>query len=183
MTKSGKKSGPGRETQQDVSRFLHASAVQIEAATEETRDEIESLTQLVIALAQHASAMNRRLDRLAELNLAPEDLAGIREDIKSLDAAANKTIARLQFADRMHQRLANVQVNLDALAELMGEKPMSRKSWTAFLEQSRRTFTMEHERTLFDSVLGVDAPGESANESLGDNIALFSPRRGEGDVG
>jgi len=183
MTSSGHKLTTDEDAQKNVSRFLRASAVQIEAATSETREEIENLTQLVIALAQHASTMNRRLDRFSELNLAPEDLAGIRGDITSLDAAANKTIARLQFADRMHQRLTNVQTNLDALAVLIGEKTMSPKRWSAFLEESRATFTMEHERSLFDSMVGGRSDDESANDSIGDNIALFEPVRGDGDAG
>ncbi len=164
-----------------VDRFLHASAVQIEAATEETQDEIDGLAQLVLALVDHTSNMSRRLDELASSEIDVGTLAAMRDEIASLDAAANKTIARLQFADRLHQRLSNVKGNLDALAELLGETTLSGKRWNLFLESSRAAFTMESERVLFDQILDTSPESESANESLGDNIALFSPKSGDSD--
>lgn len=176
-------SPPARDEDRNVGRFLHASAVQIEAATEETQGEIDGLAQLVLALAGHASNMSRRLEELAAADVDVGTLSAMREEISSLDAAANKTIARLQFADRLHQRLSNVKGNLDALADLLGESPMSRKRWDNFLEQSRAAFTMESERVLFDQILDTSPTGESANESLGDNIALFAPRTGGSDAG
>lgn len=182
MTNSGKRRRRQQATDQSIGRFLHASAVQIEAATNETQEELEGLTQLLIALAQHASGMNRRLDNFARLNLEPQDMAAIREEIASLDAAAMKTISRLQFADRLHQRLSNVQGNLDALAELMGQPDVSPGRWTQFLQDSRDNFTMEHERELFDRVLQEDLGSPPANDSQTDNIALFDMTRGGKDV-
>ena len=166
----------------EVGRFLHASAVQIEAATEETQGEIDGLAQLVLALVGHAANMSRRLEELAAADIDVGTLAAMRDEISSLDAAANKTIARLQFADRLHQRLSNVKGNLDALADLLGESPLSDTRWSNFLESSRAAFTMESERVLFDQILDTSPASESANESLGDNIALFSPRTGDADA-
>ena len=95
---------------------LEDSARQVQAAAEETQAEIDGLTTLVIALAKHATVLSQRLDEQPESSLPAAQLDALRHEVSSLDAAANKTIARLQFAERLQQRLANVQLNLDALS-------------------------------------------------------------------
>lgn len=95
---------------------LFDSARQVRAAAEETQAEIDGLTSLVISLAKHASILSRRLDEQPEHALPPGQLDAMRREVSSLDAAANKTIARLQFAERLQHRLMNVQLNLDALS-------------------------------------------------------------------
>ena len=95
---------------------LHNCAIQVQAAAEETQAEIDGIAELVIALAGHASALSHRLDRASAANES-DDIARLREDMSALDAVANKTIARLQFADQLQQRLSTVQHNLNSLAD------------------------------------------------------------------
>ena len=96
---------------------LHNCAIQVQAAAEETQAEIDGIAELVIALAGHASALSRRLDKASSGANESDDIARLREDMSALDAVANKTIARLQFADQLQQRLSTVQHNLNSLAD------------------------------------------------------------------
>ena len=96
---------------------LHNCAIQVQAAAEETQAEIDGIAELVIALAGHASALSRRLDEASRDASEAGEIARLREDMSALDAVANKTIARLQFADQLQQRLCNVQHNLNSLAD------------------------------------------------------------------
>ncbi len=94
---------------------LHNCAIQVQAAAEETQAEIDGIAELVVALAGHASKLSRKLDQASSDE--SEDISRLREDMSALDAVANKTIARLQFADQLQQRLSTVQHNLNSLAD------------------------------------------------------------------
>lgn len=101
----------------EAGRQLAESALHVQAAAEETQAEIDGLTKLVVALAKHATALGRRVDAHADADLEADKLVLLREEISALDAAANKTIARLHFAERLQQRLAKVQTNLQTVSD------------------------------------------------------------------
>ncbi|MEM1176142.1 MAG: hypothetical protein AAGI27_15130 [Pseudomonadota bacterium] len=169
---------PDREAQ----RILQASMAQIDAATEETRGEIDGLAELVFALVGHAANLSDRLGELAVTEIDVHTLSAMRDEVSCLDATANKTIGRLQFAERLHQRLSSVQGNLDTLSDTLHESPLSRSSWGRFLDKSRAAFMMDAERVLLD---GTEQPAPfkpSANQPLADNIALFATRRGDSNA-
>lgn len=144
---------------------LHTCAIQVQAAAEETQAEIGGIAELVIALAGHASALSRRLDRASGSARESEEITRLREDMSALDAVANKTIARLQFADQLQQRLSTVQHNLNSLADWF--------SATEFLLQER---------------LPVQKRGSAANHAWredGSNVCYLptAARRDEPDIG
>lgn len=144
---------------------LHNCAIQVQAAAEETQAEIDGIAELVIALAGHASALSRRLERAGSNGTESEEITRLREDMSALDAVANKTIARLQFADQLQQRLSTVQHNLNSLADWF--------SATEFLLQERLS---GHKR------------GPAANHAWredGSNVCYLptATRRADPDVG
>ena len=96
---------------------LHNCAIQVQAAAEETQAEIDGIAELVIALAGHASTLSHRLDKASSGADQSDEISRLREDMSALDAVANKTIARLQFADQLQHRLSTVQHNLNSLAD------------------------------------------------------------------
>ena len=108
---------------------LHTCAIQVQAAAEETQAEIDGIAELVIALAGHASALSHRLERASGSATELAEVRRLRDDMSALDAVANKTIARLQFADQLQERLSTVQHNLNSLADWF--------SATEFLLQER----------------------------------------------
>lgn len=166
-----------RAIDRTISRFLHASAEQIDAASSETQAEIDGLAQLVAALAKHASGMSHRLEHLSKDLLRPEDMQSVREEIASLDAVANKTIARLHFADRLNHRLGRVQDNLDALADFFSAQPgLCRARQQQLFPAPDRPPVTARQRELFDELLPERTHSETP---AADNVTVldFAPRK------
>ena len=143
-------------------------AEQIQAAISEASSDIEALSLSVLDTARHA-------DKLIE----PDRSGPLKEAVRNASQ-------RLQFADRLSQRLSNTAANLAALADYMqaDEQPVSDEGWSAFLDAARARFTMEQERRMFDAIFGtapsaeaVDAKQHAAGEHL-----LFDVEGDEPDV-
>ncbi len=157
-------------------------AEQIQAAISEASSDIEALSLSVLDTARHA-------DKLIEPDRSGpggETSAGQGPDSGPLKEAVRNASQRLQFADRLSQRLSNTAANLAALADFMqaDEQPVSDEGWSAFLDAARARFTMEQERRMFDAIFGtapsveaVDAKQHAAGEHL-----LFDVEGDEPDV-
>ena len=148
---------PGPDQDGTAARLVQLCAEQIRAAVDEASSEIESLSLAVLDTARHA-------DQLAGRELAGDKNAG--DDSQPLKEAALNASSRLQFADRMSQRLSNTASNLAALAQLMQttERPISDEDWSTFLDDARARFTMEHERRMFDAVFETAGPAPPASD-------------------
>lgn len=81
-------------------------------------------------------------------------------------------ITRLQSVDRFMQRLSNIQTNLEQLAPYLRDRgnPNRVHAWSDLVARTRATFTMEHEREIFDSMLGEPRGYESCSN---DGLTLF----------
>ena len=159
-------SAPGRsDPDQDgtAARLVQLCAEQIRAAVDEASSEIESLSLAVLDTARHADRLAGR-GRSAGREPAGDKNAG--DDSQPLKEAALNASSRLQFADRMSQRLSNTASNLAALAQLMQttERPISDEDWSTFLDAARARFTMEHERRMFDAVFETAGPAPPASD-------------------
>lgn len=123
-------------------------ADQVTAAVDEAFHEIDALSRSFLETAQQA---NKLLD-------AVDDLSTGSGKPHPLQSAVQEASIRLQFADRLHQRLSNVSKNLMGFAELIQttELPIESTAWATFLEKMRATFTMEQERQMFDEVIRND---------------------------
>lgn len=108
------------------SEFSALCATQLKYAIEESRQELDGLTEAALS--------------------AP-------------NGASMELITRLQHTDRFMQRLSNVQANLERLACFLGNRDdaQNESAWCDLLQQSRATFTMAHEREIFDGLLGKPA--------------------------
>lgn len=78
-------------------------------------------------------------------------------------------ITRLQSIDRLMQRLSNVQLNLDYLANYLGAGAHETEI-DELMENMRSTFTMPSERELFDQMTGYQS---HASTQLDDEMVLF----------
>ena len=146
-----------------AARLVQLCAEQIRAAVDEASSEIESLSLAVLDTARHADRLAGRV-RPSGAGLAGEKGAG--DESQPLREAALNASSKLQFADRMSQRLANTASNLAALAQLMQttERPISDEDWSTFLDAARARFTMEHERRMFDAVFETAGPAPPASD-------------------
>ena len=152
------------DTDGTAARLVKLCAEQIRAAMDEASSEIASLSLAVLDTARHA-------DRLAERGVSARsgatDDKGPDDESQPLREAALNASSKLQFADRMSQRLSNTASNLAALAQLMQntDSPISEEDWSAFLGAARARFTMEHERRMFDAVFEQAASAQLTDEN------------------
>jgi hypothetical protein len=108
---------------------------QIKVALDEAFAEIDALSGAVLDTARHANAL---LDTVKaqnpDINPANESASG---DGQALQQAVQNAYIRLQFADRLNQRLSNVSTNLTGLAELMqaNELSIAGNKWAEFLNE------------------------------------------------
>ena len=124
-----------------VAKLSGLCAKQIKSSMEEARGEVSDLSQFL--LSAH---------KLAGGNIEAQ---GVQEEILEQMRAA---LAKLQFADRLSQRLLNIANNLDRLESFLSESSSDPQNcdWEGILEEVRHSFSMEEERKLFDEVIGVD---------------------------
>ena len=139
---------------------------QIKAALDEAFAEIDALNGAVLDTARHANALLDAVKaQTLDINPADESAAGAGQ---ALQQAAQDAYMRLQFADRLNQRLSNVSTNLTGLAELMqcNDLSIAGNQWTEFLKQTRRTFTTESERQMFDARFAAAATGLGTERAM-----------------
>lgn len=136
-------------------------------AVEEAFREIDGLSRAVLDSARHADAL------LTSRN-GQDAKAGSAADMGEADSwalqeAVRNASMRLQFADRLEQRLSNVSRNLNGLAKLMQsiDLPITDTQWKTCLETMRSTFTMEQERQMFDVVFATAAPIVDPEPNMG----------------
>lgn len=165
-------------TTRDSVQFIHFCAGQVETAMTEAYQEIDALTQAIVDTATNVALLQ------STAAVAVDDAA--REAVNSSADAATESVnslyVRLQFADRLSQRLSNIKLNLGRLASSMfcDQRPVSDATWTQLLEQARATFTMEEEREIFDAEFSGSIFAKSriaasdVESSLSDDSVIFS---------
>lgn len=123
-----------------VTKLVDLCAKQIRAAMDEARVEIASLSQHLLGAHELAGSPQKQIDQQEVLQ------------------EVGQAIAKLQFADRLSQRLLNVAGNLGRLEELLlvSDGDVGQNRWDKMLEEVSHSFTMESERRLFDEVIGAD---------------------------
>jgi len=160
-------------TDSEASRLVALCADQIGAAVKEAFCEIDSLSDAVLSVACHADALlaaTRERNPKVTAASDPFEFAS-----QALQESVRTASTRLQFADRLQQRLLNVAKNLANLARLMRstELPISTTEWTRCLAATRVTFTMEQERQMFDAVFNASADGIHTGEVQHPEPVLF----------
>jgi len=122
-----------------VTKLVDLCAKQIRAAMDEARVEIASLSQHLLGAHELAGSPQKQIDQQEVLQ------------------EVGQAIAKLQFADRLSQRLLNVAGNLGRLEELLlSDGDVGQSRWEKMLEEVSHSFTMESERRLFDEVIGAN---------------------------
>ena len=134
--------------------LVELCADQIRAALDEAGDEIGALSMSLLETARRATEVADQIGGDSSTSDPSAATCGSRSD--ALRQAAADASSRLQFADRLSQRISNAAANLTALATLMksSDGPIAADSWSDFLREARGRFTMEQEREMFDAVFG-----------------------------
>ena len=152
----------------EIAGLMDLCASQIMAAVDEALGECDALCRSVLDAARLASAF------LGESGPSDERM---QADARALQQAAQDASLRLQFIDRLNQRMSNVSRNLAGLAELMQstDLPISENAWSRFLEETRASFTMAQERQMFDAFFRAPAVTGGADPAMNasQDITLF----------
>ena len=119
--------------------------------------DIDRLSQAVLNSAQLANKLLATFEATSLDADSTEEQP--RSDSVALQQALSNAGSRLQFVDRLQQRLSNVAKNLTALAKIMesAKLPITDTRWREFLEKTRASFTMVQERQMFDAAFEVCA--------------------------
>ena len=162
-------------TDSERARLIELFADQITAAVDEAIREIDALSHSFFDTARHASTLLGVVgDQSPDLSAERDSLLA---DSEALQQAVQNVTTRLQFADRLNQRLSNVSKNLSGLAELMQstDLPITDIKWSAFLNETRATFTMKQERQMFDAMFGAPtaAIGVDPATDTSQNLTIF----------
>lgn len=162
-----------------TAQLIDLCVEQIKAALDEAFAEIDALNGAVLDTARHANGLLGTVKaRNPDLDPAIESASGAGQ---ALQQATQDAYMRLQFADRLNQRLSNVSTNLTGLAELMqcNDLSITGIEWTEFLKQTRRTFTMESERQMFDALFAAAATEVGTERAMD---AAQRPTAGAGEA-
>ena len=155
----------------NVARMIELCAAQTNKAMQEAFAEIEQLSRSVIDVARCADAVS---DDSASGDSGPSIAATqAQAHLQALRLAALSASAKLQFADRLQQRLSNVTANLNGLADIVRTRPdgMDESRWSEYLQMARATYTMQEERHMFDRIF----------VSAVDDVEELTPRSDGGD--
>lgn len=134
-----------------VAKFSELCARQIDAGMGEARHEITCLSESLLRIADELNqlvASSNTIQRSADNDQT-------RQSLEAVSTSLNLALAKLQFADRLNQRVSNVRNNLLQLsAQVSLPTPtIAEDSWDEFLHRVRDNFTLEDERLMFDSVM------------------------------
>lgn len=139
-----------------VAKLADLCARQIRAAMDEERKEISGLSQHLLSAHTYAGNAKNQADQ--------------QEMLKELGLAMSK----LQFADRLSQRLLNIVNNLNLLRDFLSEadSDIEQQNWQKMLEEVGRSFSMETERQLFDEIIGATGADTASEEHSRDEKVL-----------
>lgn len=149
------------DTGSETARFLDLAAAQVEVALREGEADLGALTE---AFAN----IGGELQRLRALAAGPA-VDGVCGRMEGQLAVA---VVAFQFFDRLNQRMQHVQEALQRIAGIVsdgGEAP-GHEAWERLRRHIRASYSMEHERLMFDLLVG----GASADEVLAALSALKS---------
>jgi len=111
------------------------------AAINEAFAEIGVLSQLINAMKKNARRLRRTTQELSDGPISEDERFEFSVCTKDLIESAGKSQDRMQFADRMHHRLYDVQTNLKKLAEISEtrEKQAEQKNrgWAGLFREPR----------------------------------------------
>lgn len=161
----------------EAARFLDLAAAQVEVALREGEADVNALTA---AFAEIGAATGELQDVVASALVDPATARlEITKQCDLIQQKLGRAVVAFQFFDRLNQRLQHVQDALQRISGLVDGRAEAeaaapgedRDAWERLREHIRSTYSMEHERLMFDLLIG----GASADEVL---VALNTLKSG-----
>lgn len=154
----------------EIVGFVDMAKAQITVAMREAEAPVAELGEVIAevgALARRAlQALQATPDAGAASDAAIASITGIGDRLSAASVA-------LQFHDRLVQRLCHASEALDVLSGAVADRHRhhSRADWDRLRQSIRARYSMEHERVIFDLLVGGASPEHVLDmlKSLRDN--------------
>lgn len=131
-------------------KFLAVSSALIDAALSEAFGDANELGDLLAKLDDAAKNI--------EISQTSQDSHDTSHKENEINQLSKQSIVKLQFIDRIEQRLSNVKKNCQLLASFIesNEGNLEDNFWPEFIVKARQGFTMESEKVIFDNFFQRD---------------------------
>lgn len=140
--------------QQQTARMLALCEAQMEAATQDSDQAVDTLVQAFTEL----TGMVQELTRQSTTQNAVQDaaLTDMNERCSRLSSQVAAAIVAFQFYDKLSQRLGHVRYSLSTLALFVCDRSNSQspEHWDKLLATLSRLYRTAEERAIFDSIAG-----------------------------
>lgn len=145
----------------ETARFLDLAAAQVEVALREGEADLGALTEAF-------ATIGHELQRLRATSPEP----AVESSCARMENQLAVAVVAFQFFDRLSQRLQHVQEALQRIAGIVNEgaDAPGHEAWERLRRHIRASYSMEHERLMFDLLVG----GASADEVLSALASLKS---------
>jgi len=138
---------------QEIAKSLRLAIAQINMSM---RESDESVQQLIASM----TAVNDCLNQTGKIINKPDDqtAAASLDDIQKYNRIARQhmqdAVIAFQFYDRMSQRFAHVEENLQAIAELIIKPGQQHPElWSLLQKKLRSVYSTEQEQTMYQALL------------------------------
>lgn len=140
----------------EIVGFVEMAKAQIAVALRDAEAPVGELGHAVAEIGAAARRMEQLVSRAAGSEVAPV-LSG---EIAAVAGRIRDASVALQFHDRLVQRLAHAREALEVLAGAVADRHQhhTRADWDRLRDSIRAQYSMEHERIIFDLLVGGASP-------------------------
>ncbi len=142
----------------EIVGFVSMAKAQIAVAMRDADAPVGDLAQLISDIGLSGLQMRAAVATLDDK--ASTAVAALANEIETLSARVREASVALQFHDRLVQRLTHAHSVLDMLGEVVSDRQSHRSQadWDHLRTQIRSQYSMEHERLVFDLLVGGASP-------------------------
>jgi hypothetical protein len=145
--------------QQQTARMLALCEAQMEAATQDSDQAVDTLVQAfteLVSIVRDMGKLTNAPTPAAEESAAAGSLEEINQRCTALSNQVAAAIVAFQFYDKLSQRLGHVRYSLSTLALFICDRMNSQKPehWEKLLLTLGRLYRTTEERAIFDSIAG-----------------------------
>lgn len=150
---------PHWSPQQQTARMLALCEAQMEAATQDSDQAVDTLAQAFTELVSIVRDMGKLTNAPQATDAAAAAQASLEEINQRCATLSNQVAAAImafQFYDKLSQRLGHVRYSLSTLALFICDRMNSQKPehWEKLLTTLGRLYRTTEERVIFDSIAG-----------------------------
>jgi len=160
---------PNWSPQQQTARMLALCEAQMEAATQDSDNAVDTLINsfadlMTLVRELNAESAANHSDTQV-IKFTSEEEMKVRYE--KLMRQVNNAIMAFQFYDKLSQRLGHVRYSLSTLALFICDRMNSQKPehWEKLLTTLGRLYRTAEERAIFDSIAGSLALSQSADKT------------------